>query len=282
MPTSSERFKPHCRQHIAYCASLGPYWRNRGLICHLSGPTDSSAFEQGPDDELMKLVDVANVACGYHAGDPSIMIKTIRLAKLHNVRVGAHPGLPDLFGFGRRQMVIAPEDMYALVLYQVGALVAMLTAEGMQLNHIKPHGELYFYIQRDPEILDAVLRAVRVFNVPIYGLCTNTMIEACQRLGVKHIAEFYADIDYDTYGQLVPVARSAPVTPELVDRRIRDFVLEDLVTSSTGHLIHLGFGGKPFSICIHSDLPTAIGNAAAARAAVDDTKQKAREMHLKK
>lgn len=224
----------------------------------------------------MKLVDVANLACGYHAGDPSIMIKTVRLAKKHNVRVGAHPGMPDLLGFGRRQMVIDPEDMYALVLYQVGALVAVLKAEGMQLNHVKPHGELYFYINRDPKILNAVLRAVRIFSVPMYGLYSKTLVGACEAMGVELIPEFFPDIDYDNAGQLVPITRSAPVTPELVERRVHDFAMQGNVTTIDGSILSFGFGDKPFTICIHSDLPTAIGNATAARAAVDQMDKEAR------
>ena len=90
---------------------------------------------QGPDEELMSFVDVANLACGFHAGDPSIMVKTVRLAKKHGIRVGAHPGLPDLLGFGRRPMAVSPEDVYALVLYQIGALTGILAAEGVPLNH---------------------------------------------------------------------------------------------------------------------------------------------------
>lgn len=221
----------------------------------------------------MKLVDVANVACGYHAGDPSTMMRTIRLAKQHGVRVGAHPGLPDLFGFGRRQMTISPEDMHSLVIYQIGALAAMLTAEGMQLNHVKPHGELYFYIQRDVEILDAVLRAVRVFHVPIYGPWSYAMTQACERLGVPLIPEFYVDIDYDADGCLVPVAKSTPATPDLIRQRVLDFATKDEVTCAAGSVVSLGFASKSFSICIHSDLSGALSNAAAARDAVDEAKK---------
>ena len=105
-------------------------------------------MRQGPDEELMKIIDAANIACGFHAGDPSIMLKMVRLCKENGVRAGAHPGLQDLFGFGRRKMEIDPKDMYAMVLYQVGALKAMLDSEGLPLSHIKPHGELYFYMQR--------------------------------------------------------------------------------------------------------------------------------------
>lgn len=222
----------------------------------------------GPDEELMRYVDVANVACGFHAGDPSIMVRTVRLAKQRGVRIGAHPGMPDLLGFGRRRMTVSPDDMYALVLYQVGALAGILAAEGVPLNHVKPHGELYFYIQRDADIRDAVLRAVRTFNVPIYGMPTPDMIEACQRIGLELIPEFYTDIDYDEEGKLVPVAESVPVTPDLIAERIRTFASTGQTRTKVGNMVNIPIDKQGFSICIHSDMPGALENAAAARAAV--------------
>ncbi|KAK1599176.1 uncharacterized protein LY79DRAFT_575704 [Colletotrichum navitas] len=106
-------------------------------------------WKMGPDEELMPYIDAANIACGFHAGDPAIMLKTVRLCKRHGVKAGAHPGLQDMLGFGRRKMETDPNDMYAMVLYQVGALKAILDSEGVELSHVKPHGELFFYMQRD-------------------------------------------------------------------------------------------------------------------------------------
>ncbi|OTA53225.1 LamB/YcsF [Hypoxylon sp. EC38] len=231
-------------------------------------------WKMGPDEELMKYIDVANVACGFHAGDPSIMVRTVRLAREHGIRVGAHPGMPDLLGFGRRRMNIAPDDMYAMVLYQVGALAGILAAEGVPLNHVKPHGELYFYIQRDAAIRDAVLRAVHTFNVPIYGLPTKHMIEDCQRIGVKLIPEFYPDIDYNDEGQLVPVAESIPVTPDLIKERIHLFADKGQAKTKAGSLVDIPVDRQGFSICIHSDLPGAVANATAARAAITAEQEK--------
>ncbi|KAI1654380.1 LamB/YcsF [Daldinia decipiens] len=227
-------------------------------------------WKLGPDEDLMRYIDVANIACGFHAGDPSTMVYTVRLAKQRGVRVGAHPGMPDLLGFGRRRMEIFPEDMYALVLYQVGALAAIVAAEDMPLNHVKPHGELYFYIQRDAGIRDAVLRAVKTFKVPIYGLPTKQMVEDCQRLGVELIPEFYVDIDYNDQGGLVPVAESAPVTPELIAERIRIFTSKGQAISRSGNAVDIPVDRQGFSICIHSDLPGALDNVTAARAAVEE------------
>ncbi|KAI1204734.1 LamB/YcsF [Annulohypoxylon truncatum] len=229
-------------------------------------------WKMGPDEELMRYVDVANVACGFHAGDPSTMVRTVRLAKQHGVRVGAHPGMPDLLGFGRRRMNIAPDDMYASVLYQVGALAGILAAEGVPLNHVKPHGELYFYVQRDADIRNAVLCAVKAFNVPIYGLPTKHMVEDCQRLGLKLIPEFYADLNYDDEAQLMSVAESVPAIPQLVAGRISMFVKSGQVYSKSGKRVDIPVDRQGFSICIHSDLPGALDNAAAARKVVDEKK----------
>ncbi|OTB03153.1 hypothetical protein M426DRAFT_263435 [Hypoxylon sp. CI-4A] len=231
-------------------------------------------WKMGPDEELMQYVDVANVACGFHAGDPSTMVRTVRLAKQNGIRVGAHPGLPDLLGFGRRRMNVAPEDMYAAVLYQVGAFAGILAAEGVPLNHVKPHGELYFFIQRDAAIRDAVLRAVRVFKVPIYGLPTKHMIEDCERLGVKLVPEFYPDIEYNDEGQLVPVMDSVEATPELVAKRIQLFASKGQALSNSGNMVDIPVDRQGFSICLHSDLPGALKNASSARQAVEEERKR--------
>lgn len=229
---------------------------------------------QGPDEELIKYVDVANVACGFHAGDPSLMLKTVRIAKSHNVKVGAHPGLQDLFGFGRRRMEIDPEDMYASVLYQVGALKAFLDAEGVRLNHIKPHGELIFYMMRDSAIMDAVLRAVAVYKVPIYACKNEMQKEMCAKYGLTFQEELYVDIDYTPEGALVPVAKSVFATPELIYDRITRCAETDERDHNRRGFFKAGFAGQPFSICLHSDMPTALNNAKAARKAVDEANAK--------
>ncbi|PKS10638.1 hypothetical protein jhhlp_002393 [Lomentospora prolificans] len=230
-------------------------------------------WKMGPDEELMKVIDVANVACGFHAGDPSIMLKTVRLAKQNGVRVGAHPSFPDLGGFGRRRMEIDPEDMYAMILYQVGSLNAILKSEGMELNHVKPHGQLYFYVHQDAGIRDAVIRAVATFGVPIMGLPHSVIRETCAKYGVELIPEYFPDIEYDAAGQHVPVAKCRPVNGDVVKERIHSFATDGCATTADGVKVDLGFGdvsSATFSICIHSDLPTALDNASGARAAVDE------------
>jgi lactam utilization protein B len=231
-------------------------------------------LSQGPDEELIKYIDVANVACGFHAGDPSLMLKTVRMAKEHNVKVGAHPGLQDLFGFGRRRIEVDPEDMYASILYQVGALKAFLEAEGVPLNHIKPHGELFFYMQRDAVIMDAVLRAAAVYKVPVYACKNEMQKEMCAKYKLPFQEELYVDIDYNAQGALVPVAKSKKATPEMIYNRVLACALKDERDHNEGGVLKVGFEGKPFSICIHSDMPTALENAKAARKAVDEVNSK--------
>ena len=153
----------------------------------------------------MPMLDQANIACGFHGGDPSIMMKTVRLAKKHNKVVGAHPGLPDKEGFGRRLMDIPPEDLYCQILYQVGALKAMLDVEEMRLNHIKPHGKLYRMIKDDEAVGEACFRAIKTFNVPFIGLPGTTHETLCKKHGVEFIPEFFPDLWYDDLGQTVPI-----------------------------------------------------------------------------
>lgn len=230
---------------------------------------------QGPDDELMKVVDVANVACGFHAGDPSIMRKTVKLAKEQGIKIGAHPGLQDLFGFGRRQIQYNPEDMYASILYQVGALKAFLDAEGLPLNHIKPHGELFFYMQRDLAICEAVIKACAVYGVPVYGAKGSDEEKAlCEKYGLTFIEEGYVDIWTDKNKKLVRVGTGRPATSEDVYNRTLSMGMEDAVEALEGGKVKMGFDGKPFSICIHSDMPTALDNARACRKAINEINSK--------
>src|SRR5690348_7058600 len=154
-------------------------------------------YRFGNDDELMPHIDLANVACGFHASDPSTMRATVRLAKEHGVKVGSHPSLPDLQGFGRRAMAMTPAEVTDLVTYQTGALVAFLQAENMPLNHVKPHGALYGMAARDPAIAAAVAQAVKPFGVPLLGMAGTAHESAYAQAGVPMLAEFYADLDYD-------------------------------------------------------------------------------------
>ena len=161
-------------------------------------------YNAGNDEEIMPLIDVANVACGFHASDPNHMRKTVELAKKHNVKVGAHPSFPDLQGFGRREMKMPKLDLKNMIMYQVGALKAFLDELDMPLNHIKPHGSLYVMASKDEEMARAIADAVEAFNVSIFGMA-NTAHEKVYKDERKldFVAEFYADLEYDKEGRLV-------------------------------------------------------------------------------
>lgn len=177
----------------------------------------------------------------------------------------------DLFGFGRRQMQVDPADMYAMILYQVGALKAILEAEGVPLNHIKPHGELFFYMQRDMKICRAVLEACAVFNVPVYGAKgADEEKNICSELGLAFIEEAYVDTEYTQDKKLVPIALIKMASPEEIFQRTLSIGRTDCTLDQQGGKLVLGFGDKPFTICIHSDMPTALENVKACRKGVNE------------
>ncbi|KAK0255771.1 hypothetical protein LTS09_009441 [Friedmanniomyces endolithicus] len=167
-------------------------------------------FKCGPDDELIPLIDHANVACGFHAGDPLIMAETVKTCKQHGIAIGAHPGLPDIQGFGRREMKLSAEELTALTRYQIGALKAFLDAEDVPLHHVKPHGVLYGMMYRDPEVCRAVYLGVPKGKLlflqqrtPVFGLAGTHHETVAKDLGLPFVAELYGDVKYTSSGTLV-------------------------------------------------------------------------------
>ncbi len=150
-------------------------------------------YKMGDDEGLMAHISVANVACGFHASDPTIMQRTVRLAKQYGVKVGAHPSLPDLQGFGRREITMRPDELTALVIYQVGALKAFLDREGMVLNHIKPHGVLYGMAARNESVANAICDAAEPFGVLLFGMANTFHEKVYAARGIPFVSEFYAD-----------------------------------------------------------------------------------------
>ena len=185
-------------EHEIY--TMGPIKQKALLNCDLGEAYGN--LKCGPDAELLPIIDIANVACGFHSGDPVIMQETVRQCKEHNVLVGAHPGLPDLQGFGRREMKLSPEELTAITIYQCGALQAFLDRNDVRLNHVKPHGVLYGMMCRDFEIACAVMRGIPK-GVPVFGLAGTNMEKAAQETGVEFRAEFYGDVKYNADGMLV-------------------------------------------------------------------------------
>ena len=221
-----------------------------------------SIYRCGDDEKIMPYVTRANVACGFHASDPTVMRKTVQLAKFRDVRVGAHPSYPDLQGFGRRYMKMGREELTDALLYQVGALKAFLDAEDVPLAHLKPHGALYGAACREEEVAAAVADAARAFGVPVLGMSGTlheTVYPAC---GVEVIFELYVDLDYDDSGHLIITREHEPVNPAQAADRARRALRDGVVDSIHGKELPI----KVDSICVHSDTPDAIAIAVAVRA----------------
>lgn len=210
-------------------------------------------YKMGLDDEVIRHISSANVACGFHASDPLVMQKTVALAKENGVCIGAHPGFPDLVGFGRRNMSVSPAEAKALVQYQIGALDAFCKAAGVKLCHVKPHGALYNMAGKDEILAQAVCEGIFEYdsNLILLGLSGSKMIEAGKKIGLRTASEVFADRAYEADGSLV--ARSKPgavITDEnLAVSRVVEMVKNGRVTSITGNEIEI----KADSICLHGD-----------------------------
>lgn len=218
-------------------------------------------YRCGDDAGLMPLIDWANVACGFHAADPVVMRDTVRLAKQHGVAVGAHPSYPDLQGFGRREMKMRRDELAAAIVYQVGALKGFLDAEGMTLNHIKPHGALYGVASREDEVAHAICDAAQVFGVPLLGLAGTRHEAVYRERGVPFYAEFYADLDYADDGALIITREHHARDPEAAALRVRTALTQGKTASAAGREIAV----RAQTVCVHSDTPGAVALARAVR-----------------
>ena len=221
-------------------------------------------YRIGDDEALMPLICLANVACGFHASDFNHMRKTVRLAKRHGVRVGAHPSLPDLQGFGRREMKMSRDELANCIIYQVGALKGFLDAEGLALNHIKPHGALYGMAAREEAAAHAICDAADIFKTPIMGMIGTQHEIVYGARGHSLIAEFYADLDYRDDGSLIITAEHKPVDPAEAALRCLRAVVEGKTASLNGRDVPV----RADSICVHSDTPNAVEVARAVRDAL--------------
>lgn len=216
----------------------------------------------GADDALLPLITTANVACGFHGGDPLVMQRTVAIARENGIAVGAHPGLRDLEGFGRRQMRITPDEAYALVVYQTGALKAFLEAAGMKLHHVKPHGALYAMLNVEDDLAEAVARAI-VDTCPAPLLYWPAPVElhalpkAAKAAGIKVVGEVYFDLGYDDDARLVVERKKSEKKLEDIGERVRRYVRTGEVLSVNGNPIAI----EAQSICIHGDGPNALAVA---------------------
>ncbi|HSC28424.1 MAG TPA: 5-oxoprolinase subunit PxpA [Vicinamibacterales bacterium] len=215
------------------------------------------AWRMGADEQVMRSITSANVACGFHAGDPGVMRHTVRLAREAGASVGAHPGFPDLAGFGRRDLRASPREVEDMVLYQIGALAAIAASEGVRLAHVKAHGALYNMAARDRALADAIARAVRDFDpgLVLFGLPGSALLEAGSALGLRVAAEGFADRAYEADGSLTPRTRPGAVIhdPEKVVRRALLLVREGRVTATDGTELKFHVD----TLCTHGDTPDA-------------------------
>jgi UPF0271 protein len=225
------------------------------------------AWKMGADAEVMPFITSANIACGFHGGDPATIRATVRLAVDHGVAVGAHPSLPDLQGFGRRAMKISPQEMYDLVVYQAGAVEAFARAAGVRLHHVKCHGALYNMAANDEALSEAMARAVKDLggNLMLYALSRSVMMKTAEEQGVRVAGEVFADRGYADDGTLAPRGTPGAMIEDaaLAARRALEMVEKRYVTSLSGKPIPV----SPDTLCLHGDQPGAVTFARAIRKA---------------
>lgn len=226
-------------------------------------------YEIGGDAALMRSISSASVAAGFHAGDPSVLRATIRLAKAHGVAVGAHPGFADLVGFGRRALAVTPREAGDLVLYQVAAVAGVAAAEGVRLQHVKPHGALYNMAASDLELASAIARAVQAIDpsLILFGPPGSRLLEAGRAAGLRVAAEGFADRAYEPDGSLVSRHKAGSLIDDasiVVSRALR-MITEHTVAAVDGTVVPLAVD----TLCVHGDTPGAARLAANLRDGLD-------------
>ncbi len=211
------------------------------------------AYKMGLDEEVLSYVTSANIACGFHGGDPVVMEQTVALCKKYGVRVGAHPGFPDLAGFGRRNMSLTPSEVKTSVMYQIGALNAFCKGAGIKLYHVKPHGALYNMAAKDYELAKAICQAIKEVDdsLVLLALSNSEMLRAAKDTGVSAASEVFADRAYERDGSLVPRSRKGAVIEdeELALRRVIRMAKEGVVEVIDGSTIFIDAD----SVCVHGD-----------------------------
>jgi 5-oxoprolinase (ATP-hydrolysing) subunit A len=223
------------------------------------------AYVMGDDAAMLALVTSANVACGFHGGDPQVMAQTFKLAKEKGVAIGAHPGFPDLWGFGRRRLPFSAAEIERLVAYQIGAAQALATYAGHKITHVKPHGALSNVASEEPDVAQAIARATKAVDPQLIFLAVaGTELErAGQAEGIVIAREIYADRGYGDDGLLLPRSKPGAVLhdPTAIAARVLTMVETGAVISATGKRLPVMID----SICVHGDTPDAVAIAAAVR-----------------
>jgi UPF0271 protein len=227
-------------------------------------------YRYGADDDLLPLISSANIACGFHGGDPAVMRRTTALARKHGVVVGAHVGFPDLLGFGRRRMQCSPTEVKDYTTYQIGALQGFLHAEGMALHHVKPHGALYMMALEDDALARAIAEAsaAAAEHLQMYTIAGSALARAAERAGLQVIPEFFADRGYHADGSVKMfqwTPDDAGGSPAAIAARVLSVLQQGSVVALDGGHARI----TAHTVCVHSDTPGAAGIAAAIRAALD-------------
>ncbi len=215
-------------------------------------------YKIGMDEEVIKFISSANIACGFHASDPLVMAKTVSIAKENGVSIGAHPGYPDLAGFGRRNMNVTPQELKAMVQYQIGALNAFCKAVGVKMNHVKPHGAMYNMAAKDEKLALAIAEAISEVDdsLILLGLSGSELLKAANQVGLKYANEVFADRAYEEDGSLVARTKAGAIITnekEVIERVVK-MIKEQKVKTITGKEISI----CPHSICVHGDNPKAL------------------------
>ncbi len=225
------------------------------------------AWKMGADAEIMPFISSANIACGFHGGDPATIRRTVRLAADHGVAIGAHPSLPDLQGFGRRAMKISPQEMYDLVLYQAGAVEAFARAAGARLHHVKCHGALYNMAANDEALSEAMVKAVKDLgaDVFVYALSGSRNFAVAKSLDARVAGEVFADRGYADDGTLAPRGQPGAMIEDAAQsvRQVLGMLEEGYVTSLSGRRVPV----SPDTLCLHGDQPGAVTFAKELRKA---------------
>ncbi len=223
-------------------------------------------YSFGDDSACMPFVTHANIACGFHASDPKTMWQTVKQAGEAAIGIGAHPGLPDREGFGRRVMKMSREDVAAMVHYQCGALSAFLDAEGLKMSHIKPHGALFGMAQNEEHVADAIADVALSMELPVIGYSNCEMSRVFSKRNVPFVCEFYADLDYDDDGrQIISMSHHAVDVTQVI-QKVERAVADGITNSVNGRDVEV----VADTICVHSDTPGALEVAKAVHAALAD------------
>ena len=227
------------------------------------------AWKMGMDEAVMNHISSSNIACGWHGGDAEVMLRTVRAAKAQNIAVGAHPGYPDLVGFGRRNMTCTPDELYAYTLYQVGAMMGVCASEGVELQHVKPHGAMYNQAAKDPKLATAIARAIKSLGsgIILMGLANSAFEAAAAEQGIPFAAEAFADRGYMADGSLVPRDKHGAFIhdPNEAAARMLKLIKDGTIETPDGQTLKL----KAHTICMHGDNPDAVKMAEVVKATLE-------------